>query len=314
MNIALACDNNFAPYAAEVMASVLRNDKNVNFFLLSDDLDKNNSDKLSEMTRQMGGNLKIVYVDKGLFKDFPMPDAGEGVSHIKISTYFRLFLPLLLPSTVEKLIYLDCDIVVRHSLKPLFDEDIIDYYLGAVYHTNDAPINNGSFVRLNIPQSQGYFNAGVLLINLEKWRQDGIYEKCMAFLHTDADKIVNHDQDVLNVVCGGNTKLLPCTWNCTNGFFYKSFMSKDDRIARIYKEHIDETISDPAVVHFAYRPKPWEIICVHPYRNDFIKCLKMTPYKKVNYKWPTLFELSEYFIKPQFLGYGRFRRGLRKKC
>jgi lipopolysaccharide biosynthesis glycosyltransferase len=266
------------------------------------------------MTRQMGGNLKIVYVDKGLFKDFPMPDAGEGVSHIKISTYFRLFLPLLLPSTVEKLIYLDCDIVVRHSLKPLFDEDITDYYLGAVYHTNDAPINNGSFVRLNIPQSQGYFNAGVLLINLEKWRQDGIYEKCMAFLHTDADKIVNHDQDVLNVVCGGNTKLLPCTWNCTNGFLYKSFMSKDDRIARIYKEHIDETISDPAVVHFAYRPKPWEIICVHPYRNDFIKCLKMTPYKKVNYKWPTLFELSEYFIKPQFLGYGRFRRGLRKKC
>ena len=61
MNIALACDNNFAPYAAEVIASVLRNDKNVNFFLLSDDLDKNNSDKLSEMTRQMGGDLQIVY-------------------------------------------------------------------------------------------------------------------------------------------------------------------------------------------------------------------------------------------------------------
>ena len=89
-------------------------------------------------------------------------------------------------------------------------------------------------------------------------------------------------------------------------------MSKDDRIARIYKENIDETKSDPAVVHFAYRPKPWEMICVHPYRKDFIKCLKMTPYKKVNYKWPTLFELVEYFIKPQFLGYGRFRRGLHK--
>lgn len=90
-------------------------------------------------------------------------------------------------------------------------------------------------------------------------------------------------------------------------------MSKDDRIARIYKEHIDETISDPAVVHFAYRPKPWEMICVHPYRNDFIKCLKMTPYKKVNYKLPKFFEFVEFFIKPQFLGYGRFRRGLRKK-
>ncbi len=314
MNIALACDNNFAPYAAEVIASVLRNDKNVSFFLLSDDLDKENSDILTNMTHQMGGNLQIVKVDEELFKDFPMPDAGDGVMHIKISTYFRLFLPLLLPSTVDKLIYLDCDIVVRNSLKPMFDEDITDYYLGAVYHTDDVGINNGSFARLNIPQKQGYFNAGVLLINLDKWRNDGIYEKCVEYLHSNADKIVNHDQDVLNVVCGGNTKLLPCTWNCTNGFFYQSFMRKDDRIARIYKENIDETISDPAVVHFAYRPKPWEITCVHPYRKDFIKCLKMTPYKKVNYKWPTLFELVEYLLKPQFFGYGRFRRGLRKKC
>ena len=97
MNIALACDNNFAPYAAEVIASVLRNDKNVSFFLLSDDLDKENSDILTNMTHQMGGNLQIVKVDEELFKDFPMPDAGDGVMHIKISTYFRLFLPLLLP-------------------------------------------------------------------------------------------------------------------------------------------------------------------------------------------------------------------------
>ena len=309
MNIALACDNNFAPYAAEVMASVLRNDKNVNFFLLSDDLDKNNSDKLSEMTRQMGGNLQIVYVDKDLFKDFPMPDAGDGVSHIKISTYFRLFLPLLLPSTVVKLIYLDCDIVVRHSLRSLFDEDIADYYLGAVYHTDDLSINNGAFTRLNIPQEQSYFNAGVLLINLEKWRKDNIYEKCLNYLHSNADKIVNHDQDVLNVVCGHKTKLLSCTWNCINDFLLQVFQEKNDRITSIYRENIDEVINDPAVVHFAFRPKPWEIICIHPYKNDFIECLKKTPYgRNFKIKWPTLHEFIEFFLKPQILGYGRFKR------
>ncbi len=309
MNIALACDNNFAPFAAEVIASVLRNDKNVSFFLLSDDLDKENSDKLTEMTRQMGGDLQIVYVDKDLFKDFPMPDAGDGVSHIRISTYFRLFLPLLLPGTIGKLIYLDCDIVVRHSLKPLFDEDITDYYLGAVYHTDDLSINNGAFARLDIPLQQSYFNAGVLLINLDEWRKDGIYEKCLNYLHSNADKIVNHDQDVLNVVCGRKTKLLSCTWNCINDFLLQVFMEKNDRITSIYKSNIDEIIKDPAVVHFAFRPKPWEIICIHPYKNDFIECLKKTPYgRNFKIKWPTLHEFIEFFLKPQILGYGRFKR------
>lgn len=101
---------------------------------------------------------------------------------------------------MEKLIYLDCDIIVRHSIAKLYDIDIEDYLLGAVYHNDKLSVNNGAFKRLHIPVEQGYFNAGVLLINLKKWREEHIYEKSIEFLRNNSESIVNHDQDVLNVV------------------------------------------------------------------------------------------------------------------
>lgn len=306
MNIVLACDNNFSPYAAEVIISVLNHDKNVTFYLLTDNLNEGNAMLMKRMTSQNGGVLHIIHVDNKLFKDFPMPK-GDGIKHIGISTYFRLFVPILLPKSLDKLIYLDCDIVVRHSLVPLYEMDISDYYLGAVYHTDDLSIQNGAFNRLNIPINQGYFNAGVLLVNLKKWREDDIYNKCITFLHTHTDKILNHDQDVLNAVCGYRTKLLDCTWNCTNSFFYNSFLMKKDRISKIYQKTVNDTIKDPAIVHFAFRPKPWEVICVHPFRKDFRYNLRQTPYKGAKLKWPSLHDFIQYFLKPQLMGYGRYR-------
>ena len=136
MNIVLACDNNFAPYAATVVASILRNDKKVHFFILTDDMTSENEHLLVSMTIDMGGFLDVVRVDGKLFADFPMP-SNPSLKHIGISTYFRLFVELLLPKSVDKLIYLDCDIVVRKSLQPLYDTDISEYYLGAVYHSDD---------------------------------------------------------------------------------------------------------------------------------------------------------------------------------
>lgn len=307
MNIVLACNNDFAPYAAEVIASVSNHDKGVSFFLLSDDLNSENEIKLLEMTRSMGNILYVIHVNSDLFKGFPMPQ-GDSIKHIGISTYFRLFVPILLPKDVDKIIYLDCDIVVRKSIRQLFETNIDAYYLGAVFHSDDLSINNGAFTRLKIPIEQGYFNAGVLLINLKKWREDNIYEKCINYLYDHADKILNHDQDVLNAVCGSKVKLLPCTWNCTNSFFYKSFMTKSDKISKIYQKEVDETITNPAIVHFSFRPKPWEIICVHPYRKDFLYFLALTPFKNTHFQKMTLHDIIEFILKPQFMGYGRYRK------
>lgn len=126
-------------------------------------------------------------------------------------------------------------------------------------------MNNGAFKRLHIPVEQGYFNAGVLLINLKKWREEHIYEKSIEFLRNNSESIVNHDQDVLNVVCGKKTKMLSYTWNTMNYFFMKNFQLSQDRVLKIYQKEEQTNVIDPTIIHFASRPKPWERLCIHPF-------------------------------------------------
>ena len=87
-----------------------------------------------------------------------------------------------------------------------------------------------------------------------------------------------------------------------------AYLKKTDKISQTYKKELEEIIRDPAVLHFAHRPKPWEIICIHPYRKDFRNCIKLTPYKKINYKIPTIKDIVYFLLKPNILGYARYRR------
>lgn len=305
MYIVLACDNNFAPYCATTIASIATNNSGVVFYLLTDNLNNSNAQLLESMTEQMGSRLNIVYVDKTMFADFPMPKQS-GLSHISLATYFRLFTPILLPKEIDKIIYLDCDIIVRHNIQELYNTNINDFYIGAVYHNDELSVNNGAFKRLNIPPSQGYFNAGVLLINLKKWREDHIYDKCIEFLKKNRDNIVNHDQDVLNAVCGSKTKLLSYKWNTMNPFFMEHSKFSKDRIMVNYQKEDKSNITDPTIIHFAFRPKPWERICVHPFAYEFKKYLSLTPYKGTPPKSNSMKDLVQYVVKPILLGFGRY--------
>ncbi len=142
-------------------SSVLRlgyNDR-VNFYIFTEGLSDNSICNLQKLVDGTSNTISVKVVDKELIKRFPLPK-GEGLSHISVATYFRLFSTELLPE-LDKAIYLDCDILVRGSLKELWNMDMGGNYLAAVYHPNSLSVNNGAFKRLDIPISQGYFNAGV---------------------------------------------------------------------------------------------------------------------------------------------------------
>ena len=309
MNIILATDDNFAQFCATVIYSILRYDKSVNFYILTEGLTSKSSDLIRDVVNKYDNTseVEIKKVDESVTCQFPMPK-GDGIKHISIATYFRLFSTELLPN-VDKAIYLDCDIFVRGSWKDLWNTDINDYYIGAVYHPDLLSINNGAFKRLNIPVSQGYFNAGVLLMNLKKWRNENLYSKFLDFIKNNYANIVNHDQDVLNAVCGGQTLSLPCKWNMTNIYYYQKSMYRTDKrigehAVQIEREGLENS---SVIVHFAFRPKPWEFYSLHPFANEFRSCLKYVG-KYNYYKNIRIKDLYNYFIKPQLMGYGRYKR------
>lgn len=273
MNIALCLDNNYIKYGAVVIASIIYNnlDVKITFHLLSNDITDENKQKLQSWLSSYKNKSVIFHkIDISTFNDFPIKDA-----YINISTYFRLAMPSLL-SDIKKILYLDCDVIVNQSLKDLWDVDISGYACAGVRDRINDSIR--LYNRLNYPLSDGYVNAGVLLINLERWRRDNIFEKSISIARKESVKLKNHDQDLINKIYHGQIKMLPFKYNLLEYYLYTEDWLYMDR--KYYPEII-EACKSPAIVHFCMPQKPWHYECINPYKELYYKYRAMTP-------WPEL--------------------------
>lgn len=283
MNILLATDNRFVQHCSVTITSILVNNPGAVIYLFTEGLTNENTQLLKEQVKRYKGELIICIVGHDQVKDFPMPSFMS--SHISIATYYRLFAARILPEKVKKVIYLDCDIVVRGSLMGLWKKDIDDYALAAVYqsheHSEGGEGGPKSYTRLNIPPDYGYFNAGVLLVNLEYWRNKNVTGRLFDFIKNHCNLIHAHDQDTLNAVLYAETKVLDPTWN-----FRECFMD-GKHYTYPYKVNYSKLPENPIVIHFVSKPKPWEYYCEHPYRKEYYKYLDMTPFKgwKPKFSW-----------------------------
>jgi lipopolysaccharide biosynthesis glycosyltransferase len=210
--------------------------------------------------------------------------SDRGLSHISIATYYRLFIPALLPENIERVLYLDCDIVVRKNLTPLWEIPLDNLAVGAVNHVVDWNVT--ATQRLNYPAEAGYFNAGVLLINLKYWRINHVSEKLFDFIAQNRDVIKFHEQDALNGLLYDKCFRISCKWNMMSGFYMKNLKSIHDELNGLvindyaaFKKEIAAEIPDPAVVHFVSKPKPWDAGCYHPFKKEYYRYLHFTPWK-----------------------------------
>jgi lipopolysaccharide biosynthesis glycosyltransferase len=292
MNIVLASDNNFVQHCAVTIVSILRNNANVVIYLLTEGLSSENENLLDNLTKENDGELHILTIQNEILKQFPMPDK-KASEHISIATYYRLFVTMILPQEIQKVIYLDCDIVVRWKLDELWNTNLEGFALGAIYQNNEWAFRKNIFDRLSIPEKYGYFNAGVLLINLEYWRTNNVTNTLFSFIESNFSNIVNHDQDVLNAVLHKKTKALSCNWNLLPIFLLQgldklSFPNNSE----CNKTNTEKIKINPTVIHFVSRPKPWEYNCDHPYKNEYFYYLNFTPWKNYRPK----FSLSNFIF------------------
>ena len=112
---------------------------------------------------------------------------------------------------------MDGDIIVRHSLQPLWKTDLTGFALAAVLtgFSHDLQIYN----RLKYASGLGYFNAGVLLISLDYWRVHHVAERFANIINARRNDITGHDQDVLNIAFCDKKILLPTKYNLTTSYF-----------------------------------------------------------------------------------------------
>lgn len=221
-------------------------------------------DRLAAVVTGQGGELRWLRVDPKVARGFP--DGG-----FPRSVWFRVLLPELLPE-LDRVLYLDSDLIVRRSLAPLWNTELGDHLLGAV--TNPLYPFQPPYPQqaLGIERPADYLNSGVLLLNLRQMRLEGTSRK-LADVAASRPGLWYPDQDALNLVCRGRWLALHPRWNAQSTFFELA-----DRHLPVPAAQIAETRADPAVVHFIGPMKPWTYLCRHPLRGLYTEHARATPW------------------------------------
>lgn len=277
MNIVCATDNNFVQHCTIMLVSLLINNKGADVYILTDGLTERNERILKEEVENKGGKFHLCIVDNKRIETLPLSQS-KGLNHISKATYYRLMISDLLPD-VDKVIYLDCDIVVNGSISELWNTDITDYAMAAVLQ-----IGHGfEAERLGYPMSYGYFNAGVNMLNLQYFREYNVKESLFEYAGENIDKLLYNDQDILNAVLYDKCLHIMPMWNMTS-MAYDPYLShrgdsKDGKVINNFKEekeNIRRYKENPIILHYVSKPKPWQKGCYHPLSKLYFDYAKRT--------------------------------------
>lgn len=277
MDIVHCIDNKFVMQCGVTMTSICENNKNedIYFHILTDGLSDKNSLSLERIAIKYGKKIQIYRIDKSILKNCPVEESDR----VSLAAYFRILIPEILPVSVEKVLYLDCDIIVHGSIADLWNSDISEVAAGVVADIDtDIP---RPYNQLDYDRELGYFNSGVLLANLSYWRKHHISSQTLDFIKNNPSRIRYWDQDALNYVLKECKKNLPLKYNVQSPFYFE--------IPVLYKKSwsdLEEAIKNPVILHYISFLKPWHIECDHPLKSEYIKYLRLTEWKgKLIYKY-----------------------------
>lgn len=187
-----------------------------------------------------------------------------------VDTWTRLWVEEFFPVEVERVLYLDGDTVVLGDISPLWDVDLDGALLGTV----DIPGAQRGVGHLGLRPEDGYFNAGVLLIDLKQWRETRAMDTVLSYVDAHLEQMERDvDQEALNACFHARKKRLDHKWNVVWTFFW------DPTALPLTPGELDEVYRDARIIHFNNHPKPWSYFCYHPRRTEYEKYLRMTEWR-----------------------------------
>ena len=293
INVCLACDNNYAKYAGVVVASVLANskdDESLNFYILDGGISESKKTEILSLKSIKDCKIEFVQIEESMFEDYKKVATHK---YISIATYYRLRLATLLPE-VERIIYFDCDMVVNSSLNNLFNVELGENVIAGVRDINKRMLQ----------QNPSYINAGMVLFDLNKIREENIEQKFYDYTNENFETIKMGDQTIINEVLKGRIKIVEDEWNVQSS----NFTNRSS-----YTKH-------PYIIHYVAKRKPWHFGSFSVHRPLYFKYLQMTPWKlngfKEKFYWYYLnqvMSLINYVIyRPLFLFRPRFYEAIFK--
>ena len=280
-NYLYAADDNFAKVLGVSIYSLCEKNKDYIdcIYIISQGISKKNKDNLNVISNQFA--CKIEFIEMPNFDQ--ILEEKTDIKRYSLSMFSRILIDTLLPKDLKKIIYLDCDTMVNSELLDLWEYDLQNNTIGAVNDYRSIYYQKN----LKISKSNCYINSGVLLINVELYRQR-LYEKKIIQIIKQYNGIFEFpDNDAICKVMQDDMVLLPLKFNVSSVFF----MTSIDELKILRKPNIidsddiiEESKEKPSIIHFTtcflMDGRPWIKGCNHPLVDEYLKIYKKTPWKK----------------------------------
>jgi lipopolysaccharide biosynthesis glycosyltransferase len=270
ITVLFCIDENYWQHLAVTTVSLLRSNP-TNFFRLivasAGALDQHRVREVDALIHGCGNGKLETVIFQGEHRYRHLPVHG----HLTSGMYLRLFMAEYLENDIEKVLYLDSDLIVCGDISDMWGLDLGDYYLGAApepYYKQRS--------RLNFGPGDLYINSGVLLVNLAKWRSDNVSRRFIDFAEANIESLQSPDQDILNCVLRGKIINIGYRWNWQA--LFPRFLP--DELGLSTEEYAGMRRS-PSLIHYTSRYKPW--------------CFRWAPhYQKLYYAWLTQTQWANY--------------------
>lgn len=279
-HIVYASDNKFAEILGVSLVSLFENSKDmeeINVYILDSGITENNRHKLLSVCQlyyRNGVFIPATNIRKKLTMEIAI-DRGS------LSQYARLFVSSDLPEDLSRVLYLDCDIVIKKSIRELWNLDLKGKTIGALM---DA-FSKYYRVNIDLEENDIMFNSGVMLIDLNKWKEQKVEDKLLKFIKAKNGVIQQGDQGALNNVLSRDTYCFEPRFNSVTIFYDFSFkdMLTYRKPPKFYgEEDIKKAVENPTIIHYTtsfLSKRAWVKGCEHKYVGDWLKYKEMSPWK-----------------------------------
>lgn len=277
MNVVYASNDNYARHLAVSLYSLLEHNReasDIHAYILSMGLSGQTRARLKTVADAFGRKLTVIELGDLKERFSYKVDTGG----FDLSIMARLFIGEVLPEEADRVLYLDCDTVVLTSLKSLWEKDLGTFMLGAVMEPTIYPSVKEEIGLL--PEAP-YFNSGVLLIDLKRWREENAQKQLLDFYCSMGGKLFAGDQDTINGALKGRIKPLSPRYNFFTNYRYFRY-GHLVRLSPVYgnltKKGFLQAKKHPAILHFMGDERPWKQGNRNHYRRVYEHYLSLTPW------------------------------------
>lgn len=305
--ICYTADSAYAMQTAVSIVSILENNVETEFcfFVLGDGYKSDLQDRFRLLEEQYDTEIKLIDIHDSMHKfDNTALIKEPGIVRNGIISYMfaRLFMGSALPKSVDKVIYIDCDTIYVNDITELYNTNIEDGYIYAAVRDIWPESYNEA---IGLSERDLYFQSGIMLVNLKRWRAEGCEEKLIQQARNAKHYYYMHDQDLLNICFHGKIQTLSPKYGMV--YLLRKYSASDciwfsgkDESHYYTAQEINHAKKDIHVIHYAgdYLGSPWK----HPQANkdnkEWYKYYKKSPWKdeKIIYKL-NLLEKSKWLVK-----------------